>query len=91
MLLLSINPQYIGIGAGVLTGFSMVPQLTKLIKKKKSDEISVPMLLCLMAGLILWIVYGCMRTDWPIIITNAFAVTVNFIILILNFKYKDNH
>lgn len=46
------------------------------------------MLGCLLIGLIIWIIYGIIKQDWPIIITNSFSLLVNCIIMVLNFKYK---
>jgi MtN3 and saliva related transmembrane protein len=80
--------QIIGIAAGILTGTSMLPQLIKLIKEKKADAISPVMLIVLLCGLTLWVVYGIIRKDWPIIITNAFSWCVNLTLLILRQVYK---
>jgi MtN3 and saliva related transmembrane protein len=48
------------------------------------------MFLSLLIGIILWVVYGFLRDDWPIIITNGFSVLLNFIILFLKFKYQKS-
>lgn len=82
--------QIIGISAGVLTGTSMLPQLVKLIKEKKADGISPVMLVILISGLTLWTLYGVMRNDWPIIVTNAFSWLVNVILLVLRQFYKKS-
>ncbi|MEJ7913726.1 MAG: SemiSWEET transporter [Chitinophagaceae bacterium] len=82
--------QYVGIGAGILTACSMIPQLIKIVKEKKAEEVSILMILVLMAGLSLWVVYGIMKDDWPIIITNCFSVAVNILLLFFRIKYKDN-
>ena len=80
--------QWIGIGAGILTAVSMLPQLIKIIKEKKAEEISIVMVLVLLAGLIMWTVYGIMKMDWPIIITNCFSILINILLLIFRIKYK---
>lgn len=90
MALPEIAPQYIGIAAGVFTSTSLMPQLIKMIKEKSAKEISVVMILVLMTGLSLWVYYGSLKDDWPIIITNAFAVSVNIAILFFKFKYNGN-
>ena len=41
---------YAGIGAGICTALSLLPQLIKIIKNKKADDISYGMLLILLAG-----------------------------------------
>jgi MtN3 and saliva related transmembrane protein len=83
-----INPNIIGISAGVFTAASMLPQLIKIIKEKKADDISLPMLFILFSGLILWIWYGFMKTDRAIIITNIFSLLINILTLAFSIKYK---
>jgi len=71
----------VGIIAGVLTAISLLPQLIKIIKEKKGDDISVAMLITLLAGLGTWIYYGCLKKDWPIIVTNSFSFLINLAII----------
>ena len=73
----------VGFVAGIFTAFSLVPQLVKMLKEKKYDGISPVMLAVLMIGLGLWIAYGILKNDWPIIATNAFSFLVNFVMLTL--------
>ena len=82
--------QWVGIGAGVLTATSMVPQVVKVIQEKKATQVSVLMLLVLITGIGLWVWYGVLKTDWPIIITNCFSFLVNIVLLFLRFKYRKN-
>lgn len=76
-----------GIIAGVLTGISLLPQLIKLLRERKGDDISIGMLVCLLAGLVCWIVYGCLKMDYPILITNSFSLLVNITIICLKYYY----
>jgi MtN3 and saliva related transmembrane protein len=80
--------QTIGIIAGIFTASSLLPQAIKIIKEKKADDVSIGMLLFLTAGVSLWIYYGFLRDDMPIIITNCFSLLLNFITLFLKLKYK---
>lgn len=80
--------QVIGIAAGVFTSVSLLPQLIKMIKEKKADDVSLVMLLVLLTGLSLWVIYGIMKKDYPIIITNSFSVLVNFFVVVLRIKYS---
>ena len=80
--------QIIGIAAGVFTGISLLPQLIKLVKEKKSQDISIIMLVFLLIGLILWVIYGIKKDDWPIMTTNAFSLVVNCCVIGLNQYYK---
>ncbi len=81
---------YVGIGAGVLTAVSMLPQLFKIIKEKKAEDISYFMLFLLLVGLAGWVWYGILKNDYPIIITNGFSFLVNLVIIIFSVKYKKS-
>ena len=80
----------VGIVAGVLTGVSMIPQLVKMIREKKATDISLPMLLILLSGLAMWVWYGILKKDIPIIATNGFSIVVNLLIIIMSSFYKSN-
>lgn len=76
-----------GIAAGVLTGIASLPQLIKLVKERNGEDISPIMLIVLISGLSLWVYYGVLKEDLPIIITNAFSAFINTLILILRQVY----
>ena len=81
--------QYVGIAAGICTGVSLLPQLIKIIKEKKAENISWGMLIILLVGLAGWIWYGLLKSDLPIIITNSFSLLVNGLIIIFSLRYKS--
>ena len=81
--------QMIGMAAGILTAISMLPQLVKTIKEKKAEEISLKMLLVLVSGLILWLVYGILKNDLPLIATNSFSIFINALMIFFRIRYKD--
>lgn len=80
--------QIIGLVAGILTATSLLPQLLKIIKEKKATDVSILMLIVLMAGVGLWVYYGVLREDLPIIITNSFSLLLNIITLFFKIRYK---
>ena len=84
MTLISI----VGIAASVLTATSLIPQLLKIIKEKKAENVSVGLVLILFGGLALWIYYGVLKKDLIIIISNSFSFIVNLALAILALKYK---
>lgn len=81
---------YIGIGAGICTGISLVPQLYKIIKEKKAENISYFMLMILITGLAGWVWYGIRKKDLPIIVTNGFSILINLLTIIFSARYKEN-
>jgi len=72
----------LGIIAGILTSVSMIPQLIKVIKEKNVEDLSWVMITVLISGLSLWVWYGIMQNELPIILSNAFAVLVNLTLLV---------
>ena len=78
----------IGITASVLTAASLLPQLFKLIKEKKAEDVSTGMLAVLFAGIVLWICYGFLKQDPIIILANLTSLIINVITLVLTVKYK---
>ncbi|GEN69070.1 SemiSWEET transporter [Chryseobacterium rhizosphaerae] len=83
-----MNENILGIIAGILTSVSMIPQLIKVIKEKNVEDISLLMLLVLISGLSLWVWYGFIKDELPIIISNSFAVLVNISLLICYIIYN---
>lgn len=83
--------QYFGIAAGVCTSISLLPQLIKIIREKKANDLSYGTLAVLITGLALWVVYGILKGDYPIIVTNSFSVLVNLAVIICTVIYKDKN
>ncbi len=80
--------QIIGISASVLTAVSLIPQLVKLLKEKKAEDVSLFMLGILFAGLGLWAWYGFLKNDWIIIVSNSFSFGINLVLAYFTLKYK---
>ncbi|BAP30054.1 MtN3/saliva family protein [Chryseobacterium sp. StRB126] len=82
-----MNDNLLGIIAGVLTSIYMIPQLIKVVREKNVEDISLLMLLILISGLSLWVWYGFVKNELPIILSNSFAVLVNISLLICYMIY----
>jgi MtN3 and saliva related transmembrane protein len=81
----------IGVIAGVLTSAALIPQLLKAIKHKRLHEFSSPTLLLLFLGNGLWVYYGVLISDWPVILTNLFSVLLNCTIVIFRYAHKNDY
>jgi len=68
----------------------MLPQLIKVLKEKDVENLSGGMIGVLLTGVSLWGVFGFMKNELPIILSNCFSVIVNSILLIYYFKYRNN-
>jgi MtN3 and saliva related transmembrane protein len=83
--------QWVGIAAGFCTAISLLPQVIKMVKQRKAEDISIVYLLILLVGLILWIVYGFLRKDIPVIATNSLSLVINLTTIVLGIKYKKEY
>jgi MtN3 and saliva related transmembrane protein len=77
----------IGNIAAFLTTFSFLPQAITIIKTKDTKGISLPMYVMFVAGVTLWLYFGIMENQMPIIIGNF--ITLIFSGIILFYKVSD--
>lgn len=73
--------QIIGLVAAGLTTFAFLPQTIKTWKTKSTDDLSLPMFICLFVGIILWFSYGVILNNLPIILANSLTICMTTIIL----------
>ncbi len=78
----------IGLIAAFGTTFSFLPQAIKIIKTKNTEGISLSMYLMFTVGVFLWLIYGYMKGDMPVMIANGITLILAGIILFLKMKYK---
>jgi len=76
----------VGVVAGILTTSSFVPQVVKTWKTRHTKDLSLFMFFMLLAGIALWLTYGIVRRDIPIILANG--VSLMFVVIILSFKIR---
>jgi MtN3 and saliva related transmembrane protein len=77
----------LGLVAAIFTTLSFLPQAIKIIKTKETGSISLLMYIFLECGLLLWLVYGILIKNFPIIAANAVALCLSSIVLTLKIKY----
>ncbi|MFC7525582.1 SemiSWEET transporter [Parapedobacter sp. GCM10030251] len=78
----------IGIAAGTFTSAAMLPQLIKVLKTRETADLSVVTIIVLITGVGLWVYYGILQKEMPIILSNSFSVLVNSILLICWFLFR---
>ena len=77
----------IGNIAAALTTISFLPQAIKTIKTKDTAGLSFPMYFMFVSGVSLWLIYGLMNNQIPIIIGNL--ITLILAGIIFGFMLKD--
>lgn len=80
--------EIIGLLAGTCVTISVIPQILKVWKTKKVREISLRTFSILTFGIFVWIVYGILKKDFPIIITNSISLFLNLIMVYFLLYYE---
>lgn len=78
----------IGIVAGTMTTASFLPQVIKTWKTKSARDLSLGMYLIFCIGVTLWLIYGIIKMDIPIIASNVVTLTLAVMLLIMKLSYR---
>ncbi len=81
--------QMIGVVAGMLTTIAFLPQVIKTWKSKSAKDLSLGMFSIFCAGVILWLIYGILIGNLPIILANLTTLVLSLTLLVFKFKFKD--
>ncbi|MFA5308563.1 MAG: SemiSWEET family transporter [Dehalococcoidales bacterium] len=79
--------EYLGMAAGLLTTFAVIPQIIRVYKLKSAREISLLFNSFMVAGIAVWLVYGIIQGLFSIIIWNIIGVILNGWLLFAKLKY----
>jgi len=79
---------YIGSIAALFTTIAFVPQVVHSFKTRDLSGISLPMYCIFTAGVGLWLIYGYLKQDWPLILANAVTFCLAGSVLVLKLKQK---
>ena len=78
-----------GIIAGGLTTTSLVPQVIKTYKSRSAADLSVKMFSLFSLGVLLWLIYGVINKDFPIILANGLTLILALTLLFFKFRFKE--
>ena len=79
---------FIGLIAAFCTTWAFLPQVLKTIKSRDTKAISLSMYIILTFGVFLWLLYGIIIGDLPLIIANSITFFLSTIVLVFKIKYK---
>ncbi|EEV8646169.1 SemiSWEET transporter [Escherichia coli] len=77
--------------AAFFTTFAFAPQSIKTIRTRNTEGISVVMYIMFLTGVISWIAYGIMRSDFAVLIANIvtlFLAAPVLVITLINRRKK---
>jgi MtN3 and saliva related transmembrane protein len=77
----------VGFAASICTTVSFVPQVLRAWKTRSTGDISLGMFLVFSLGIALWLAYGLMVSDGPLIVANAVTLVLALAILGLKIRH----
>lgn len=81
------SAEYLGIVAGLLTTFALVPQIMRVYKLKSAREISLLFNTSMLLGIVIWLIYGIVLGLVSLIIWNSIGIALNGWLLFVKLKY----
>ncbi|KYF97574.1 SemiSWEET transporter [Sorangium sp. So ce394] len=85
-----MNPEVVtalGLVAATLTTVSFLPQVLRTLRTRDTRSISVGMYAAFVTGVGLWLVYGLLTGDVPIIVANAITFVLSGTVFVLKLRY----
>ncbi|HEX4855520.1 MAG TPA: SemiSWEET transporter [Limnobacter sp.] len=80
--------QGLGFLAAILTTGAFVPQVVYCWKTRDTRSISLGMYACFCTGVLLWLVYGLLVDQWPVVVANSVTLLLASSILYLKLVEK---
>lgn len=80
-------PTLLGFAAGLLTTVAFVPQVVKIWKTKSARDVSLHTFVTFTLGVGLWLAYGVVREEPPIVVWNAVTLLLAGAILAMKVRF----
>ena len=74
---------FVGALATICSTASFVPQAWKVVRTRDTSAISKRMYAITVAGFSLWLAYGVLLGQWPLIVTNGICLVLSAFILLM--------
>jgi MtN3 and saliva related transmembrane protein len=80
---------HLGYVAGVITVCSFMPQVVRAWRTRQTRDLSLSSFALLITAGSLWVIYGAMSRDWPVVATNTGMVALNVALAAAKIRYGD--
>ena len=80
--------QLLGLIAGSCTTAAFIPQVVKTWKSRSAKDLSLGMFSIFCLGVGLWLAYGLLIWDIPVIIANVVTLVLASFLLFLKLRWK---
>ena len=90
-MVLDLNSSEVfGFAAATLSTIAFLPQVIKTWKTRSAKDVSYALLLTFSTGCLCWVIYGYQVEAKPVMIANAFTLTLNLTILAMKIVFENN-
>jgi MtN3 and saliva related transmembrane protein len=77
----------VGLLAAMCTTVAFIPQVWKIVRTKRTKDISLIMYAIFVFGVALWLAYGIIQKDVPVILSNAATLLLSSVVLVMKLLY----
>jgi MtN3 and saliva related transmembrane protein len=81
--------QLLGLSAGAFTTIAFLPQVLKTWKSRSAKDLSLGMFSIFCVGVAMWLVYGILVKDIPVIAANLLTLMLASTLLYFKLRFKD--
>jgi MtN3 and saliva related transmembrane protein len=79
--------EIIGSVGATCTTLAFVPQVLQIWKTRSAKDVSLPMYITFMVGIICWFTYGLMLNAWPIIVANIITFVLALAVILMKLRW----
>jgi MtN3 and saliva related transmembrane protein len=81
--------QFLGLTAGMLTTIAFLPQVIKTWKARSAKGLSLGMFSLFCTGVAMWLAYGILVQDVPVIAANLLTLMLASTLLFFKLRFKE--
>ncbi|HCZ34870.1 MAG TPA: hypothetical protein DHV26_02980 [Cytophagales bacterium] len=81
--------QLLGLAAGSCTTIAFLPQVIKTWKSGSAKDLSLGMFSFFCFGVLLWLIYGIIIQDIPVIVANMLTLVLASSLLYFKLRFKE--
>jgi len=78
---------WLGYAAGTLTTIAFLPQVLHVWQTKRAEDLHIGTLVSFTVGVTLWLTYGLLTHQQPVILANAVTLALQAAIIFLKLRY----
>jgi MtN3 and saliva related transmembrane protein len=86
---MSFWTEVLGMVAGICTTIAFLPQVIKTYRSRSARDLSLGMFSIFTLGVILWLAYGIVQQELPIILANAATLVMAATLLVFKLTWRD--